>query len=133
MKRSSQSIAHLILFAILLTSGCAVTRVTSDPSGAKVYNASGVRQCGTVLRGFKPYDNVQGTYRGVTPCSYTRWFPFDYDNVRVVWQDGTSTPWEIQHAKYLGLGYGNTPRTDANFKFFFKKDSPSRHTEPLSN
>lgn len=77
--------------------GCGTVRVTSDPPGARVYQASGMSNCGPMTRGGAPYPKagVEGIYRGVTPLSYTRGM-YAYDNVRVEWPDGEDSGWDQQ-------------------------------------
>ena len=77
--------------------------VTSSPPGARVYNARGVTECGSALRGYRPYDHVQGTYRGNTPVIYSAGF-YAYDNVRVVWPDGEDSGWSQQPTGYRADG-----------------------------
>jgi hypothetical protein len=125
MNRTSAPLLGSCCVVALLISGCASVEVTSEPSGAKVYNACGMMQCGSAFRNFKPYDQVEGSYRGKTPCKYTRWGDYVYDNVRVVWADGTSTPWEQQ---------GDPPwrcfwRRDLKFHFT-KEASDEKPVEP---
>ena len=87
-----------VSLGLVLLTGCTnlhSVHVTSNPSGARVYNACGVSECGSTFRGFRPYDHVQGTYRGETPVSYGRGM-YNYDNVRVVWPDGEDSGWTSQ-------------------------------------
>lgn len=88
-----------ILLGLVLLMGCAtVVHVTSNPPGARVYNASGTSQCRPVELGYQPYDHVQGRYRGNTPVSYTNLYW--YDNVRVVWPDEEDSGWQQQPLRF---------------------------------
>ena len=105
-RRTRISLGSCLMIAVLM-SGCATVQVTSDPSGAKAYNACGLAECGTIFRDFKPYDHVEGTFRGLTPCKYNRLGGYAYDNVRVEWPDGTRSAWEQQ--------------TDPPWRFFWRR------------
>jgi hypothetical protein len=84
------------LAGLVFLTGCTSFRminVTSSPPGASVYSARGLSECGTIFRRFKPYDNVKGTCKGVTPVTYAA-SRYGYENARVVWPDGEDSGWE---------------------------------------
>ena len=88
--------ALISLVGLVFFTGCTSVNsvnVTSQPPGARVYNARGRSECGSIFHGFRPYDHVQGTYRGETPVAYRGDPSCRYDNVRVVWPDGEDSGW----------------------------------------